>query len=110
MAVFLTVLKIIGIVLLCILGLLLLLILLLLFWPFFYSLEAAKTEEILKANGYEYMFISETVKLREYARKINEAFDGRGGGKDNVIQGSIRGDRKTIEEKVREVFGRNDYE
>ena len=46
MAVFLTVLKIIGIVLLCILGLLLLLILLLLFWPFFYSLEAAKTEEI----------------------------------------------------------------
>ena len=46
MAVFLTVLKIIGIVLLCILGVLLLLILLLLFWPFFYSVEAAKTEEI----------------------------------------------------------------
>ena len=63
-----------------------------------------------KANGYEYMFISDTVKLREYAGKINEALDGRGGGKDNVIQGSIRGDRKTIEEKVREVFGRNDYE
>jgi alanyl-tRNA synthetase len=63
-----------------------------------------------KANGYEYMFISDTVKLREYAGKINEALEGRGGGKDNVIQGSIRGDRKTIEEKVREVFGRNDYE
>ena len=46
MAVFLTVLKIIGIVLLSILGVLLLLILLLLFWPFFYSVEAAKTEEI----------------------------------------------------------------
>ncbi|MBR6958547.1 MAG: hypothetical protein IKH73_08895, partial [Erysipelotrichaceae bacterium] len=63
-----------------------------------------------KANGFEYMFISDTVKLREYAGKINEALEGRGGGKDNVIQGSIRGDRKTIEEKIREVFGRNDYE
>lgn len=46
MTVFLTVLKIIGIVLLSILGFLLVLVLLLLFWPFFYSVEAAKTEEI----------------------------------------------------------------
>ncbi|MBP3297624.1 MAG: hypothetical protein J6M27_13680, partial [Lachnospiraceae bacterium] len=46
MTVFLTVLKIIGIVLLSILGFLLVLVLLLLFWPFFYIVEAAKTEEI----------------------------------------------------------------
>lgn len=46
MAVFLTVLKIIGIVLLCILGLLLLLLLLILFWPFGYRLEASKKEDI----------------------------------------------------------------
>ena len=53
--------------------------------------------------------VSNRITRKSFA-KINEALEGRGGGKDNVIQGSIRGDRKTIEEKVREVFGRNDYE
>ena len=46
MEVFLIVLKIIGIALLSVIGLLLLIVLLLLFWPFFYRIEAAKTDTV----------------------------------------------------------------
>ncbi|MBR3351192.1 MAG: hypothetical protein IKG35_03650 [Erysipelotrichaceae bacterium] len=63
-----------------------------------------------KGDGYEYMFMSETVKLRDYARKINEALEGRGGGKDNVIQGLGRGERMTVENTIREIFREVDHE
>ena len=63
-----------------------------------------------KGEGYEYMFISETVKLRDYARKINETLEGRGGGKDNIIQGLLKGDRMTVENKIREIFREVDHE
>ena len=46
MEVFLIVLKIIGIALLSVIGLLLLIVLLLLFWPFFYRIEAAKSDTV----------------------------------------------------------------
>ena len=63
-----------------------------------------------KGDGYEYMFMSETVRLRDYARKINEALEGRGGGKDNVIQGLLKGERMTVENTIREIFREVDHE
>lgn len=57
-----------------------------------------------KGDGYEYMFMSETVRLKDYAGKINEALQGRGGGKDTVIQGLLKGEKEEIENTIKSIF------
>ena len=36
--------------------------------------------------------------MREFSKKMNEALSGRGGGKDDMIQGSVGCSRKEIED------------
>lgn len=48
-------------------------------------------------GDYKYIVGSRTRPLRALAREINAAIDGRGGGSDEMIQGSSRSDRQTIE-------------
>lgn len=51
-------------------------------------------------NGYNYIIASKNVPLRSEAKAINAALNGRGGGKDEMIQGSA----KASEAEIRAYF------
>ena len=48
-------------------------------------------------KGYTYIIISENVNLRDWAKDINSALSGRGGGREDMIQGSFSATREEIE-------------
>ena len=48
-------------------------------------------------NGYTYIMGSASVDLRAMSREINTALSGRGGGSREMIQGSVKADKETIE-------------
>lgn len=48
-------------------------------------------------GDYKYIIGSRTVPLRDRAKEINAAIDGRGGGSDAMIQGTSRARREDIE-------------
>lgn len=41
-------------------------------------------------SGYNYIFASKTVPMRAKSKEINSALSGRGGGSDEMIQGSLK--------------------
>lgn len=48
-------------------------------------------------NGsYRYCIASSNVDLRQLGKNLNEAFAGRGGGKPEIIQGSLNGNEEEI--------------
>ena len=47
--------------------------------------------------GYNYVAASETVEMRDYAKQMNRALDGRGGGNAQMICGSVAAARSAIE-------------
>jgi len=51
-------------------------------------------------GGYKYVAASASVNLRDLAREINAALSGRGGGRPEMIQGSLGAPL----EKIREYF------
>lgn len=51
-------------------------------------------------SGYRYVIGSETEDVRPYSKIFKEQFDGRGGGKPVMVQGSVNGS----EEAIRKVF------
>ena len=51
-------------------------------------------------SGYRYVIGSETEDVRPYSKILKEQFDGRGGGKPVMGQGSVNGS----EEAIRKVF------
>ena len=51
--------------------------------------------------GYRYVIGSRREDVRPLCRMLNEAFEGRGGGKPEMAQGSMKGS----EEKIRELIG-----
>lgn len=48
-------------------------------------------------NGYIYVISSSSLKLRSMAKEINTALDGKGGGSDEMLQGSVKAHRNEIE-------------
>ena len=48
-------------------------------------------------TGYRYIIGSSSTDVREFAKKLNEAFSGKGGGKPEMVQGSLKGSRSDIE-------------
>lgn len=52
------------------------------------------------ADGYRYILGSRNEDTRETAQKLNAAFDGKGGGKPEMVQGSLR----AAEEEIRRVL------
>ena len=48
-------------------------------------------------DGYRYIIGSSSTDVREFAKKLNEAFSGKGGGKPEMVQGSLKGSRSDIE-------------
>lgn len=48
-------------------------------------------------DGYRYVIGSRSEDVRPLSKKVNEAFAGRGGGKPEMVQGSIKGAEAEIE-------------
>lgn len=57
------------------------------------------------AEGYQYVIGSRAVPLRACAKSFHSALNGRGGGSDAMIQGSLQAPREAIEKTVTAVFG-----
>jgi alanyl-tRNA synthetase len=51
--------------------------------------------------GYKYAIASENVDVREYSKKINAKFNGRGGGKQNLVQGSVKCRRNLLDDYIK---------
>jgi len=56
-------------------------------------------------EGYNYVIISRSRNLRDAAKTLNAALNGRGGGRDVSIQGFFRAEREQIEKVLRENLG-----
>lgn len=52
------------------------------------------------SKGYRYVIGSKTQDTRIYAKALNEKFQGRGGGKPEMVQGSLCGDEIEIRKEV----------
>ncbi|SDA21281.1 alanyl-tRNA synthetase [Ruminococcus sp. YE71] len=48
-------------------------------------------------QGFSYIIASANVPLRAKSKEINSALGGKGGGSDQMIQGSVTADKETIE-------------
>lgn len=51
-------------------------------------------------TGYRYVIGSRTVDVRPIAKMLNEKFQGRGGGKPEMVQGSVSGNENDVREEV----------
>ena len=49
-------------------------------------------------DGYKYAVVSRETDIREIGKALNSALSGRGGGKPNMIQGSVAARKSEIEE------------
>lgn len=53
------------------------------------------------ADGYRYVVGSKILDVRPFAKRLNERFQGRGGGKPEMVQGSLGvGEERKIREEV----------
>ena len=50
------------------------------------------------------MVISQSRNLRDVSKEINTRLNGRGGGKPDMIQGSLEAEEETIREVFTELF------
>lgn len=53
-------------------------------------------------TGYHYILGSRTVDLRAFSKTLNEKFQGKGGGKPEMVQGSLHGTEAEIRRTVME--------
>ena len=53
-------------------------------------------------NGYRYVIGSREMDVRPLSKKINAAFHGRGGGKPEMVQGSLTGSKNEIVSVLKE--------
>lgn len=51
-------------------------------------------------KGYRYVIGSKSVDVRPIAKLLNERFEGRGGGKPEMVQGSLQGNEFDIRKEV----------
>lgn len=52
-------------------------------------------------NGFKYIIGSKTEDVRTIGKEINESFNGRGGGSNDMVQGSIIGSKEKIKEYMK---------
>lgn len=55
-------------------------------------------------EGWRYIIGSKTVDLRKNTKAINGAIEGRGGGKEQMIQGRANGKKENIEDNIKKLF------
>lgn len=53
----------------------------------------------IEENTYQYVIGSREIDLRQLCKCLNENFDGRGGGKAEMVQGTLHGEKTEIEKK-----------
>lgn len=53
-----------------------------------------------QVSGYRYVIGSREKDVRTIARQLNEKFEGRGGGKPEMVQGQLMGNAQAIREEV----------
>ena len=56
-------------------------------------------------DRFTYLICSRTTDLRPYAKTLNSALDGRGGGKPEYIQGSFAAAEDAVRSELAKVFG-----
>ena len=62
--------------------------------------KGAKMAAVFSGNereGYRYVLGSRSLDVRKNGKLLNEAFHGRGGGKPEMVQGTVQGKREEIE-------------
>lgn len=62
--------------------------------------KGAKMAAVFSGNereGYRYVLGSRSLDVRKNGKLFNEAFHGRGGGKPEMVQGTVQGKREEIE-------------
>lgn len=59
-----------------------------------------------ETDGYRYVIGSKKMDVRPLAKKLNEQFQGRGGGKPEMVQGSVRGNETEIREAIEQCVRR----
>ena len=69
--------------------------------------EKAETAAVISGDEtkWNYFIISKTVNLKDKAKLINEALNGRGGGSAEMIQGSFAGEKEKIETELKRILG-----
>ena len=55
-------------------------------------------------SSYAYVACSEKINLKEYVSALNQRLNGRGGGKEGMIQGSFSASEHDIKECLAEIF------
>ena len=68
--------------------------------------EKVKIAAVLSGSdesGYKYTIASRTEDLRQLAKDFNSALNGRGGGKPEMVQGTVQENREKIENFLRSV-------
>lgn len=73
------------------------------------AMETGKHTVLLfnqEENGtVSYLFMSDRLPLRTIVRELNQALNGRGGGRDDMVQGSFSCDMDTVRKTVKEKLG-----
>lgn len=62
--------------------------------------RGAKAAAVFSGNeeeGYRYVLGSRNLDVREAGKLLNEAFQGRGGGKPEMVQGTVKGQKEEIQ-------------
>lgn len=52
-------------------------------------------------DGYRYVIGSKEIDVRPFSKRLNERFHGRGGGKPEMVQGSLCGNEMEIREEIK---------
>ena len=61
-------------------------------------------------DGYRYVIGSREMDVRSLAGEFNHAFDGRGGGRPEMVQGTVRGTEDEMREWILQKAGNNSHE
>ncbi|MDF2869321.1 MAG: alanyl-tRNA editing protein [Anaerocolumna sp.] len=61
------------------------------------SAKDSSISETDEAIEYRYVLCAKEIDVRQIGAELNKAFQGRGGGSKEMVQGSIKGGRKDIE-------------
>lgn len=54
-------------------------------------------------NGYQYTFGSQNMELKPFLKAFHEKFPGKGGGKGEMVQGTVTAARKDLEEYLHQM-------
>ena len=68
-----------------------------------YAMESSRLVIVFSGddeNGYAYIAGSSSLNMKEGAKAINTVLNGRGGGRDTMIQGKVSADKNTIENYI----------